>query len=65
MTTPDASQGDAEIYLVNAQVCSAGTGPGYATVPWDEAQGLIAAGYAIAGSAPPINVAYAGAVSPP
>ena len=37
MTEPDA----ADVYIVNATPCSAGTGPGYATLPWDEAKALV------------------------
>jgi hypothetical protein len=34
MTAPDAAQGTADVYITNAHPCSAGTGPGYATLPW-------------------------------
>jgi hypothetical protein len=55
MTTPDAAQGTAEAYLVNSQQCSAGTGPGYATLPWAEAKSLVDQGYAVFGSSPPLG----------
>jgi hypothetical protein len=55
MTVPDASQGTAEVYLVNATPCSAGTGPGYATLPWAEAKSLVDLGYAIFGTSPPVG----------
>ena len=35
------------IFLFNATSTSGGTGPGQVTVPAAEAQGLIAAGYAV------------------
>jgi hypothetical protein len=53
MTVPDASQGTALVYIVNAHPCSAGTGPGYATLPWAEAKALVEAGYAVFGIHPP------------
>jgi hypothetical protein len=66
MTVPDASQGTAEVYLTNGQTCSAGTGPGYATLPWDEAKGLVDAGYAVYGSQAPMNMLQgAHPVTPP
>ena len=55
MTTPDASQGTAVIYITNAQPCSAGTGPGYATVPWAEARALVDQGFAVFGDQPPLG----------
>ncbi len=55
MTTPDASQGTAVIYITNAQPCSAGTGPGYATVPWAEAKQLVDQGLAVFGTLPPMG----------
>jgi hypothetical protein len=56
MTTPDAAQGTAEVYITNATRCSAGTGPGYATgLPWDEAKALVDAGLAVFGTSPPLG----------
>jgi hypothetical protein len=45
---------DVEIELFNAQATSGGTGPGQVTVPPDEAQPLVDAGYAqfVAGEGP-------------
>jgi hypothetical protein len=56
MTVPDAAQGTAEVYLTNAQACSAGTGPGYATLPWAEAKALVDQGYAVWGTQAPMNM---------
>ena len=66
MTVPDAAQGTGTVYVTNAQACSAGTGPGYATLPWAEAKALVDAGYAVWGSQPPMNM-WQGAhpVTPP
>jgi hypothetical protein len=65
MTTPDHPD-TAEVYLTNGQTCSAGTGPGYATLPWDEAKGLVDAGYAAWGTEAPIGAEGThGPVSPP
>jgi hypothetical protein len=56
----------ARVYLVNATPCSAGTGPGYATLPWEEAAVLVAAGYAVRGGQPPPNSGGSdGPVTPP
>jgi hypothetical protein len=56
----------ARVYLVNATPCSAGTGPGYATLPWDEAKALVDASLAVWGSQPPPNSGGSdGPVSPP
>ena len=35
MTTPDDHPDTADVFLTNAVSCSAGTGPGIATLPWD------------------------------
>lgn len=57
MTTPDAAQGTADIYLANSQQCSAGTGPGPVTgVPWAEAKALVDAGFAVFGTLPPVGL---------
>jgi hypothetical protein len=57
MTTPDAAQGTADVYVTNAQATSAGTGPGPVTgLPWDEAKQLVDAGYACWGSLPPAGL---------
>ena len=66
MTTPDHPD-TADVYLVNSQQCSAGTGPGYATgLPWDEAKALVDAGYAIYGTSPfRRSWARAGRMRPP
>jgi hypothetical protein len=65
MTTPDASLGTADVYLVNSQPCSQGVGPGYATLPWAEAKQLEDDGYAVFGTSPPLGLGYDGPVSPP
>ena len=54
MTTPDHPD-SADVYVLNGQVTSAGSGPGYATLPWDEAKQLVDAGYAAPGTLPPPN----------
>ena len=65
MTTPDHPD-SAAVYIVNATPCSAGTGPGSATLPWDEAVALVDAGLACFGSLPPIGMNCGPqAVSPP
>jgi hypothetical protein len=65
MSQPDHPD-TAVCYLTNATSCSAGTGPGYATLPWDEAQWLIGEGLAVAGTSPPPNMGTAGQpVNPP
>jgi hypothetical protein len=55
MTAPDAAQGTADVYITNAHPCSAGTGPGYATLPRAEAKALVDEGYAIFGTSPPLG----------
>jgi hypothetical protein len=66
MTVPDAAQGSADVYMVNAQQCSAGTGPGYATLPWAEAKALVDQGFAVWGTSPPLGAEGThGPVSPP
>jgi hypothetical protein len=66
MTVPDAAQGTGTVYLTNAQTCSAGTGPGYATLPWAEAKALVDQGYACWGSQPPASMLCGPSpVSPP
>jgi len=66
MTVPDAAQGTATVYLVNGQQCSAGNGPGSATLPWAEAKGLVDQGYAVFGDQPPMGWLHGGRpVSPP
>jgi hypothetical protein len=54
MTTPDHPD-TADCFLTNATPCSAGTGPGYATLPWDEAKALVDAGLAVFGTSPPLG----------
>jgi hypothetical protein len=56
MTTPDAAQGTATVTITNGTRTSAGTGPGYAVLPWAEAKALTDAGLALWGSAPPPNM---------
>jgi hypothetical protein len=56
VTTPDASQGSAQVYVSNGTATSAGNGPGYATLPWDEANGLVDAGLAVWGDTPPMGM---------
>jgi hypothetical protein len=63
MATPDHPD-TRDCYLTNAQTCSAGTGPGYATLPWDEATLLIAQGYATASHPPNMNYGYAQITAP-
>ena len=55
MTTPDHPD-TADVYITNAISCSAGTGPGTATLPWDEAKHLVDTGMAVYGSNPPPNI---------
>jgi hypothetical protein len=63
MTTPDHPD-TADVYLVNSQACSAGIGPGYATLSWAEAKALTDAGYAVFGTSPPPNMGTHGPVRP-
>jgi len=65
MTTPDHPD-TADVYITNAVSCSAGTGPGTATLPWDEAKALVHEGLAVSGSKPPMGM-FVGSrpVSPP
>jgi hypothetical protein len=58
MTVPDAAQGTAVVTLLNGQSCSAGTGPGVATLPWDEAKWFVDQGYAVFGDQPPAGMAF-------
>jgi hypothetical protein len=44
-----------DVYVVNATGTSAGNGPGYATLPIDEALRLINDGLAVRGTLPPPN----------
>jgi hypothetical protein len=56
MSEPADHPESAVIYLANATQCASGlTGPGYGTVPWDEAKVLVGQGLAIYGSLPPQN----------
>jgi hypothetical protein len=64
-SVPDAAQGSADIYLLNGTPCSAGTGPGYATVPFGEARALVAQGLAAWGTQPPHGLWAGQPVSPP
>jgi hypothetical protein len=65
VTTPDHPD-TAVVCIVNGHRCSAGTGPGTATLPWDEAKALVGAGYAVYGLHPPPNMGIgARPVSPP
>jgi len=65
-TVPDAAQGTADVYLLNGQQCSAGRGPGYATLPWAEAKWFVDQGYAAWGSSPPTGAEGShGPVTPP
>jgi hypothetical protein len=65
MTTPDHPD-TADVFILNGTACSAGTGPGSATLPWDEARALADAGLACYGTSPPQNMLSSGGpVSPP
>jgi hypothetical protein len=56
MTTPDHPD-TATVYLINGQPCSADNGPGYASLPWDEASWFVTLGYAVWGIQPPGGLA--------
>lgn len=57
MATPDHPD-TADVYVVNSTQCSAGTGPGFATLGWDEAKALVDAGLACYGTDPPPNMGW-------
>lgn len=64
MTTPDHPD-TADVFITNATQCSAGTGPGSATLPWDEAKALVDAGMATYGTPPDNWLAGPRPVTPP
>ena len=65
MNTPDHPD-TADVYITNAQTCSAGTGPGFATLPWQEAKAFVDQGFAVFGQNPPMGMNYShGPVTPP
>jgi hypothetical protein len=57
MSEPD-HPATADVYVVNATSVSTGTGPGFTTLPWDEAKALVDAGYAVWGAQPPIGAGH-------